>query len=732
MPLTSRLALLPDNARVVTNDLAIAEEDGTITFFNASGPIYTAHMDDRTGVRLGAVTAIRQNLVGVAEMARSLDLHRSTLSADLAKFDAGGVEGIVARKRGPKKAHKLTPPVLRRIQKQFDGGATITDIARDEGVSRRCLYHAIDRGLLAGPERVRKPVEAPEAAPTRTESPSARAAEDQACEAGVAVKRTLDRAMASTGRLAEARAEFEFAESVPNAGVLLALPALLGQGLIEVGEKTYGTLRNGFFGLRSVLLTFAFMALLRIRTPEQITEKAPGELGRLLGLDRAPEVKTLRRKVKELGESGVAHDFMRRLTERWAQADAKQLGVLYVDGHVRPYHGRTHALPKLHVQQRGRAMPGTKDFHVGDRRADPLFFVTAEANEGLLATIETEVIPEVRRLVGPTRRILLVFDREGWSPDRFAAWKTQNVEVITYRKGEQSTWRKGFEEVTGRVDGRKISYCLAEREVELSNGLGVREIRRLCEDGHQTSIITTNESLRGIEIAHRMFSRWRQENFFRYMRHEYALDHLWTYATEPADPKRLVTPPRRAALQKKLASARSARTKLITRRVDLEPGRKTRVGGRMLDEEGLDDLIAKRETEIDRLESTLAGLPKRVPLDTVLEPEEIVRLERERKVLADAIKLTAYRAESSLARLIEPFFARHEDEARKFLKTIFQATADIIPDDHGRTLTIRFHGLANPRASRALAQLCHLASETDVRYPGTDLYLRFTTLVSRK
>ena len=235
---------------------------------------------------------------------------------------------------------------------------------------------------------------------------------------------------------------------------------------------------------------------------------------------------------------------------------AQELGLLYVDGHVRPYHGRTHTLPKLHVQQRGRPMPGTKDFHVNDRRAEPLFFVTAEATEGLLSMLDTDLLPEVRKLVGPRRRVTIAFDREGWSPKLFAKWKEEGFDVLTYRKGEQSTWQKRFfEDVKGKVGGKKVEYCLAEREVKLSNGLLVREIRRLTEDGHQTAVITTNEKLPMLQVAHRMFSRWRQENFFRYMRHEFALDHLCTYEVEPADPKRIVTSPERAALQKKLKAA---------------------------------------------------------------------------------------------------------------------------------------------------------------------------------
>jgi len=40
------------------------------------------------------------------------------------------------------------------------------------------------------------------------------------------------------------------------------------------------------------------MALARIRSLEQLRYQAPGEWGKLLGLDRIPEVRTLRAKLK--------------------------------------------------------------------------------------------------------------------------------------------------------------------------------------------------------------------------------------------------------------------------------------------------------------------------------------------------------------------------------------------------------------------------------------------------
>jgi len=493
-----------------------------------------------------------------------------------------------------------------------------------------------------------------------------------------------------------------------------------------VGAQVYGGLSNGFFGLRSVLLTFAFMALLRIKTPEQLTEHDPGTLGLLLGLDRVPEVKTLRRKLAELGERGRARTLMTTFTERWAKAQPDELGILYVDGHVRPYHGRTHVLPKHHVQQRGRPMPGTKDFHVNDRNAEPLFFVTAEATEGLLETLDEKLLPEVRRLVGPGRRVTMVFDREGWSPKRFAKWKMQGFDVLTYRKGKMSTWQAtSFQKRKGRVGGELVEYALADRDVKLSNGMHVREIRRLADDGHQTSVITTNKTLSPLAVAHRMFSRWRQENFFRYMRHEFALDHRCTHEVEPADPKRLVTHPERKALGKTLKGLRASTTRLIERRTKLAAGETARVEGKAMTPKELDQRITKQESDANRLAARIAKLPKEVPLDEILDPKRIVQLERERKILIDTIKMATYRAETSLTRLVEPLFARHEDESRKFLKSIFQATADLLPDTRRKSLTVRFHGLASPRATRALAELCAVVNERDCVYPATDLKLRF-------
>ena len=92
----------------------------------------------------------------------------------------------------------------------------------------------------------------------------------------------------------------------PLAGLLLALPALAGTGLIQTARDVYGGLKDGFYGLETVLVLLVFLALAGEPRAEGATRVPPAALGRVLGLDRAPEVKTIRRKLAELAAAGKA------------------------------------------------------------------------------------------------------------------------------------------------------------------------------------------------------------------------------------------------------------------------------------------------------------------------------------------------------------------------------------------------------------------------------------------
>jgi len=367
----------------------------------------------------------------------------------------------------------------------------------------------------------------------------------------------MDRLLAAMGLLDDALPLFVPTPSLPRVGVLLAIPTLIASGLLPTAEKIYGSLGPAFYGLRTTLVAYVLLALLRIPRPEALKEYPPGELGRLVGLDRMPEVKTLRRKLARLASLKGSYRLGREMARQRIAERGKVLGFLYMDGHVvRAYHGK-HAIAKAYVTRMHLAAPATTDYWINDQRGDPLFVVTADANAAMTKML-IPVLSEVRQLLGPRRHSTVVFDRGGWSPKQFRSLLAMGFDILTYRKGRiRHIAENRFTLHKARLDGRRVAYLLHDQPVRfLKDKLRLRQVTRLTETGHQTPMVTSRWDLRAIVVAHRMFERWRQENFFKYLREEYLIDALADYQVEADDPNRSVPNPARKAVDKEIHTVR--------------------------------------------------------------------------------------------------------------------------------------------------------------------------------
>jgi transposase-like protein len=710
----------PERATVVNSCVGIAKQEDLVTYFVSGSPTFSHTLDDKVGQRVALVQLLELGLATKNEVVEATGIHRTTLFRWQQPIKKHGVLGAVEKTRGPKERHKFTADKMEEAQEALDDGESIRSAARKVGVTEGLVRHAIGRGELTLPGSSKKVLA----------GPSERSKRDTQPEAGIAVRRNGERTLARIGKIDEAPPCFESVEASRFGGVLFALPALLSLGLLEEGLAVYQKLRKGFYGLQSTLLAFALMALLRIKSPEQLQFHAPGELGSLLGLDRIPEVKTLRRKLSELAERGQAIAFSRRLADRWIRQRPEMIGLLYIDGHVRAYHGRKHKLPKTYVSRRHLAMPATTDVWANDKNADPLFVVNCPANDSLIKMLKKKIIPEVRRLAGPERRVTICFDREGWSPGFFSEMFREGFDVLTYRKGKYKDWhRKSFKEVEGEIDRRHVKYKLAERQVEMTKGFKVREVRRLCENGHQTSVITTRQDLSLLEVAWRMFERWTQENFFRYMRQHYALDALVDRKIELADPERTVPNPARESLRKELTKLHrelhDLEKKYGTCALENQEQKRPSMRGFKVANRELGKHIRSLRAQCQEVETKINSLPNRVPLKKLLPEDEIVRLRPETKHLTDTIKMLAYRAESSLVRILEPLYSKSPDEGHALIREILNSPADIILDEKNKVLSLSLHSLATPRANAAAGMLCEILNSEPISYPGTQLTLRY-------
>jgi len=560
---------------------------------------------------------------------------------------------------------------------------------------------------------------------------------------GNGATRSLERMAAAMGELESAPIEFQATCDVAQGGVLLALPALLAAGLLR-GTPEFYQLPRGFYGIESIFLLLGLMALARIRSLEQLRYQAPGEWGKLLGLDRIPEVRTLRAKLKLLCKDlGQAMRWNAALAQEWiARQNATEL-YFYCDGHVRVYHGDQTALPRHYVARERLCLRATTDYWINAMDGQPFLYVNKEVDPGLIATLKQDVIPwlegkvtktpeQERRLAEDARAhwFTIVFDREGYSPEFFEQMWKKRIAILTYHKFPQDDWRRE-EFVAYSVElagGETVTLQLAERGAQLSNKLWLREIRKLSESGHQTSILTTNFQATMPTLAASLFARWSQENFFRYMREHYSLDRLIEYGTEPVPDAISVVNPQWRKLDSQIRSPAGKRHRLAAQfgalALSEEPS-EAEIDRFQQRKGQLREEIQTRDLEIDKLKQIRKSTPHHVAVKELPEEDRFTRLRTERKHFIDTLKMIAYRAESSMASLLREHLARGGDDARALLRQIFQAEADLTPDLGANTLTVRLHHLTQAAHDRAIEKLLEDLNATQTVFPGTELILVF-------
>ncbi len=748
---------VPTSNTVFVNDRVWfqTEEKQRVVFVH--GVVFAHYsVEDRPAEAYAMVQLFESGYADQNDIARCFGYSARSLRRYQEHLKAGGLSALArpggrpsGGPAGHKKTHERDQTILRLKAKGMSNRWIAGRIGLSEKAVRKslrrlgwqpcpepCLFFLQKNGLQAKQSIVSaaKLIEAPPSAAAQPPRQRAQFQTDSAVKSFDAnpLDRSMDRLLAAMGLLDDAPPLFVPTRSLPRAGVLLAIPTLVASGLLSTAEKIYGSLGPSFYGLRTTLVAYVLLALLRIPRPEALKEYSPGELGRIVGLDRMPEVKTLRRKLARLASLKGSYRLGREIAQQRITERGKVLGFLYIDGHVRAYHGK-HTIPKAYVTRMHLAAPATTDYWVNDQRGDPLFVVTADANPAMTRML-LPVLSEVRELLGPRRHSTVVFDRAGWSPKLFRDLLAMSFDILTYRKGRtRHIAEKRFTLHKARLDDQQVRYLLHDQPVRFLKGkLRLRQVTRLTETGHQTPMVTSRWDLRAIVVAHRMFERWRQENFFKYLREEYLIDALVDYQVEPDDPNRSVPNPARKALEKEIHTARVHLRKLRqsygATAIDYVQGRTRTVVRFEIAEEIIRKKIDKTTDRIKKLKVRCASLPARVPLADARKGQEAVKLSTERKHLTNVLKMVAYQIESDLVELVRPYYKRVEDEGRTLIQMALQDTADIQPTDDQLRITLA--PLSSPHRSRVLESLCEVLNKTNTLFPGTQLRMRYSVTPS--
>ena len=289
---------------------------------------------------------------------------------------------------------------------------------------------------------------------------------------------------------------------------------------------------------------------------------------------------------------------------------------------------------------------------------------------------------------------------------------------------------KQFKSFETKVLDQNITMHLCEGKITLS-GYDFREIRRLSQDGHQTAIITTHPTLEIADIAGRMFGRWSQENFFRYLIQDYDFDKMIQFGTEEIDPQaEVVNPPYRKITNR----IKKVREKISRTEARFYPLAQQAMDNPIDEIPALTDKQMQYKQMLDRLTEQEAELveerkqiPARIKLEQMPDQTRYNKLKTESKILMNIIKMICYRAESALASLVTPYLSRAREEKRMLIKQIISNNADLIPDYENNTLMVVLHSLSTPRFNRAAYQLAQLLNQTETIFPGTKLRLIFKT-----
>jgi len=745
--------------------------------------------DDVAATRL-AIVQLAEHRIGTQEqIARGFNLHPNAITGYIKAYRKGGVPALVPKVRGPKGpriggsrietvilAAKRSGQSNREISAKLGfGRTTISNVLKRLGWRDEDKQLPIPSNTEIGPIEARvapakegsepstgeidteqpvsekidteQPVsekidtEQPVSEKIDTEQPvSEKIDTEEPTEIPIQFtadsdpsNRSIDRILASQGLLFDAAPLFENADNVRDVGALLAIPVLVQQGVFFEALKVFAGIGPAFYGVRNSVVFLCLMMMLNLSRLQDVMRREPTELGRIIGLDRCPELKTLRRKLAALSLQNKSLAFMDGLARRQLRREQGRLWT-YVDGHVEVYTGM-HQLRSHHVTQLRAARPSVLDYWVNQPNGLPLLVVTGTEEEGMVKQIPKR-IKQLNELA-PGRQLTVIFDREGWSPKLFAQIKsTASVHFLTYRKkgtksGLPQLDADQFHSHQWQTDWERKDYDLADTQVTISylddekrlQTVQLRQITRRKPDGKQTHILTDDEASPAAELAHRMFGRWGQENYLKYAREHRDLDALVSHGTEAVDGSRLVDNPKRKPLQQKLKELEDQLAQLY-----LEHG-KTLAEGLKPDLEAFRSRVDAAQKAIACQLAERNALSAKVPLSDTDKGKVTVQPRIECRRLMHVFRIVAHRADSALLELLRPHFKDWRHEGRELVRDILHSSGNLRVTDS--TLTVEIKPQASPYKTRALAALCKELTGLQSTFPGTNLKMAFTIAQAR-
>lgn len=716
--------------RPIGKQLTLLEGDGTRAVFLRSAAIHVYEADDKEAEAACIATLSRAGLASDVDIASAFGVHRNTVGRLARRFESQGLAAVVPAKRGPKGPSKVTPEVLAIIDAHADlpRKELRQRIEKQTGVCLSLPYVS-ELAIVRRPTQLSLDGVTAHAAATPEER-NIVGDDSNGAAANDLEERTNDIVESSVSVVddtedTEPGPELPLDVSGRYMGLALYYPALAATGLLDVARSLYRLPNSVRFGVRTTVATLFFMTVLAKTTLEAAKHLRRAEFGAVVGSGVAPCVKTLRRKLAMLVDQHKAGDLGTHLTRRWIDGGLVATAYLYIDGHMKVYSGKKK-LQEVWNSQRRMPLPGIHTYYVGDGQGRPLLFVAEELSTNLAKAIPR--IVEAIREVSGDRSFAIVFDRGGYDGQLFSWLRDQNIDFITYQRGDVELEVGAFTRRQTRFEGRRRRFFLAEDTVKVKRTGPWRRVVVRAKKGHQTPILTSlGPQVPAARIAALMFARWRQENFFKYMGEHRGLDDITSYATEQAGTDIMVMNPSRKALDGRIAEATKClaalKASLGSALLD-EPragrsahGLKTAQGGAVKE-------VRDLEAQIAALKSERTGVARQIPISESAVRRDVTL--REAKAIVDRIKISAYNAEEWLLdRLVAHY--PNEHDVRDLLRSFTELSGRMTTTTRG--VVVRIDPPDTPMHRRALIGLVADLNAIGAMFPGTDVPVTYEVAV---
>jgi hypothetical protein len=569
------------------------------------------------------------------QIAAAFNLHPVTLSRLLGLVREGGSAALLPLKPGPKGPSKMTPKLEARCRSLRADGASLRSIAKQVSTAAKKISYVTVASLF----RTDAAPPPPPALPLEAEAPP-------------------EITPVTAANFGEGR-------STRYAGAMLLFAALARLdvwGVFRGLGVTTGPARR--FGWAQTVAAIVFCFTLRFRSIEDWKNGRRQDLGVLIGETSAPSVLSLRSKIKELTEGIDPVAFSRAMFQRYLALEPVWEGLYYVDGHFCPYYGE-HPTPRGWDAKRGLAVKGHNDVYLHDAKGRALFFFSQPLNDSLGRAIPAAVA-EIRRVHGK-EPFTLVFDRGGYSGETFRFLQAEGIGFITYLKGRNAKRRYAAHQFKAgwfAFEGKRHTYQLFEKKTRV-RGVGlIRTILFVGDDGQQIPVLANlATTAKPAKVVHCLRLRWRQENSFKFLSENYAIDQIIQYGADPEAQDRLIANPKRKALKEEarlLAQQIEFLEAQLGRALeDNDESQRSTARGLKIAHAKLRGQIAQKRQVLTRVENRLRHTPGQISAQQAGKTRAL--LHEDRRLLVNALKLTAANTERMLALQFDRFYQNPKD-----------------------------------------------------------------------